>query len=609
MAFSASDVYAVAESVAPADSADVLGEVVVTGTNAGVERRLLPYTVSVVGRDQLESSGTSQLLSVISTRVPSVFVTQRGILGYGVSNGGSGGIKIRGIGNNGAVLMMMDGQPQFAGIYSHHVADFYAKDYVERVEVLRGPGSVLYGSNAMGGVINVITRKADREGVHATLTSQYGSYNTWQTSGMFTARKGRFSALANVAYDRTDGNIKGMDFKQWTAYAKLNYDLSANWKAAMDYTFINFRGNDPVYATLSNPESTDVYHQNVTRGEASLCATNRYGMTDGTVRAYYSYGNHFIDDPRHFHSLDDRFGVIAYQNIHPAENTDITVGFDFDTYSGKIPVSGGNAHKPGAMATISRRTLTEYSPYVTMSQGLRGRTFIMDMGLRMANSDRFNRHWVPQVGFSWNPAGLFTLKGSAAMGYRNPSFRELYLYRTANPELQPEEMWNYELTLARSFGPLLTASVTAYFSRGTNMIQVVEQKNVNTGSFVNKGMEVMLSCRPVNALMLHASYSYLHTSLSNLTGAPKNQYFLGADWNAFRGFNVSAQMRGIGGLYVAPQVKNQNYITVDLKASYDICRYFGVFLRLDNITDTDYVINRGYTMPGFTAMGGIKLSI
>lgn len=593
---------------APDTTSNVLDEVVVTGSNSAVERRLLPYTVSVVGEKQLESSGSSQLLSVLSTRVPGMFVTERGILGYGVSNGGSGGIKIRGVGNNGSVLLMMDGQPQYSGIYSHHLADFYGKDYVDRVEVLRGPGSVLYGSNAMGGVVNIITKKAREEGVHATISTQYGSYNTSLTSAMATAKYGRFSAVGNVSYNRTDGNIKGMDFKEWSGYAKAGYELSDRWKMALDYTIMNFRGNDPVYPKLSDPQSEAVYHQNVTRGEASASTTNSYGSTDGVARVYYSYGNHYIDDPRHFHSVDDRFGILVYQNLHPSENTDITVGFDFDTYTGKVPMSGGTAHTPGAMATISRKSVTEYSPYLTMSQALASRTLVLNMGLRMANSDRFDRKWVPQLGFSWTPANLFTLKGSAAMGYRNPSFKDLYLYRMANPDLKPEEMWNYELSLARDFG-IIQASLTAYFSQGSNMIQVVEQKNANTGSFINKGMEVTLSCRPVDRLMLHASYSYLHTSLDDLTGAPKNQYFLGADWNAFRNFDISAEMRGIGGLYVAPTVDNQSYIVLNLKASYRINRYLGVFCRLDNITDTKYVINRGYDMPGFTAMGGIKLHI
>lgn len=164
-----------------ADSTLMLDEVVVTGTNRSVGAKLLPYTVSVVGPDRLESTGQTQVLTAISGMVPSLFVSQRSIFGFGVSNNGAGHIKLRGVGGDRAsgVLMMVDGQPQYAGIYSHHIADFYGKEQVDHVEVLRGPGSVLYGSNAMAGAINVITRKPSRDGVHTTLSSQYGSYNTW----------------------------------------------------------------------------------------------------------------------------------------------------------------------------------------------------------------------------------------------------------------------------------------------------------------------------------------------------------------------------------------------------------------------------------------------
>lgn len=596
---------------APADSTAVntLDDLVVTGSNAAVEKRLLPYTVTVVGPRQLEAAGSSQLLSVLSTRVPSMFVTERGILGFGVSsNGGAGHIKMRGVGGDraSAVLMMVDGQPQFAGLYSHHVADFYSKDYVERVEVLRGPGSVLYGSNAMAGVVNVITRQARRDGVHGSLTAQYGSYNTSTNTAMATARYGRFSALAGVSYDHTDGNVRRFDFDSWSGYVKASWRFSDAWSLTADYTLMNFKGNDPIYPKLSNPESTDIYHQNITRGETSLSASNRYGNTDGTVRAYYSYGNHYIDDPRHFHSLDDRLGVLAYQNYSPTESTVLTLGFDFARYTGKIPMSGGTAHKPGAMGTIDRKVINEYSPYLTASQSLWQDQLVVTAGLRMANSDMFGTKWVPQFGISASPAHLFTIKASAAMGYRNPSFRELYLYRMANPDLQPEKMWNYEVSLQKSFGTILDATVTAYYSRGSNMIQAVDMKNVNTGRFINKGVEVSLACHPLETLTIHSSYSYLHSDIRNLTGAPRNQFFLGADWNAFKGFNASAELRGIGSLYVSEGIDRQNYWLLNLKASYDICRWAGVLLRLDNVTDTRYVINRGYDMPGITVTGGVS---
>lgn len=593
------------------DSTRMLEEIVVTGSNNAVSARLMPYTVSVVTPAELSATGQPQLLSAISGRVPSLFVTQRGIFGFGVSNGGAGHIKMRGVGGDraSAVLMMLDGQPQFAGIYSHHVADFYDKDFAERVEVLRGPASVLYGSNAMAGTINVISKKVHTDGVHATLTSQYGSYNTWLNTLTATARYGRFNMLVSGSYDRTDGNIKGMDFKQGGAYAKASYTFSDRWRATADYAITHFHAHDPVWPVLSNPESTDIYTQHVTRGEASAAVTNTYDSTNGTARVYYSYGNHFIDDPRHFHSVDDRFGLMLYQNFEPWKGCDATLGFDFNTYTGKIPVSGGTAHTPGAPGTISRKSVTEYSPYITVSQTFAGEILVLNGGIRMANSDKFGTRWVPQGGFVLRLPADINLKASAATGYRNPSFRELYLYRMANPDLKPERMWNYEVSLSRSFGHLFSAELTAYYSKGNNLIQVVDNHNENTGQFINKGIEATLSSKPIRTLALHATYSYLHSTLADLTGAPRHQYFIGADWQAHRRLRLSGEMTGVAHLFVHQSIHPQSYALVNLKAEYEVWRYLTLFTRLENITDARYTINRGYAMPGFTAMGGFRLSI
>ena len=591
------------------DSVRALDELVVTGTNNVVPQKLLPYTVSVVDSRQLEATGQTQVLSAISGMVPSLFVSRRSIFGFGVSNGGSGHIKLRGVGGDraSAVLMMVDGQPQFAGIYSHHIADFYDKEYVERVEVLRGPGSVLYGSNAMAGTINVITKNAREDGVKTTLQSQYGSYNTWLSSVTNTVRHGRFSSLVSLSYNRTDGTVDNFDFKHADGYGKIGYDFSDKWSAYVDYTLMNFRGNDPIYPTLSNPESTDIYRQNITRGEAAATVTNSYGAVSGTARVYYNYGNHFVDDPRHFHSKDDRLGVILYENFKPWRGASATVGFDFDSYSGEIPVSGGNNHTEGSMSTISRKTIVEYSPYVTLSQMFFDNLLNVNAGLRMANSDKFDSQWIPQFGFSVNPGSAWTLKGNLAMGYRNPSFRELYLYRMASPDLQPEKMMNYELSAAKSFSRYFSAELTAYYCKGDNMIQTVDQKNQNTGRFINKGIELSARSHPLDNLWLTATYSYLDTSLDNLVGAPKNQYYLGVDWKPWKFLGIGADLKGVGGLYVAETVRNQNYALLNLKVTWDICRYVSVFTRLENITDARYTINRGYEMPGFTAMGGFKL--
>lgn len=599
---------------ASADTAmihDPIGEVVVTGSNEAVTKNLLPYTVSVIGTRQLESSADTKILSIISGEVPSLFVTQRGVLGFGVSTGGSGHIKLRGVGGDraSAVLMMVDGQPQFAGIYSHQIADFYSKEYVERVEVLRGPASVLYGSNAMAGVINVITKHASHDGVHTTMSVRGGSYNTWQAAATNTVRLGKFSSLVSGGYDHTDGTEEGLSFNQAYGYGKISYEFSQHWQGTADYTITNFKGNDPLYPRIENSESTEIYHQSVTRGEASLTAVNRYGsLTNGSVRAYYSYGNHFIDDPRHFHSTDDRFGVMAFQNLNPWDNGSWTIGFDFDRYTGRIPMSGGRPHTPGSLSTLERKHIVEYSPYVTASQGIWNNILTLNAGVRLAMSDKFHTQWVPQAGFAVNPGAGLTIKASMAKGYRNPSFRELYLYRMANPDLQPEQMVNYEVSIDKSFGSLFSASITGYFTRGSQMIQTVRAKNVNTGKFYNKGIEVTMLSHPVSSLTLRASYSYLHSSLELLTCAPRHQYFIGADWTPIKPLQISADIKGVGRMLADEDMPLQSYATLNLNTTYSVNRFVALTLSLENVTCARYTIVPGYEMPGITAMGGLKVN-
>lgn len=593
------------------DSTLRIDEVVVTGSNDAVGRDLLPYTVSVIGNSRIESSGGQQLLSAVSGQVPSLFVTERNIFGFGISTGGSGGIKIRGVGGSptNAVLMMVDGQPQFAGIYSHPVADAYESEYVDHVEILSGPASVLYGSNAMGGVINVITKNPDQGGVHTTISSQYGSYNTLRSNLTSTTRFGNFSSLVSLSYDSTDGVKDGFDFKQGSAFAKLALSFGSHWKARTDFTLENSVGNDPVYATLSKPGSTDIYHQDITRGAASLSADNDYGSLNGSIRTYYSFGDHDITDPKAFKSTDDRFGILAYENFSPWGGAAATAGFDFDRYTGKIGKSGGNdySEEDTPMGTMGTKSITEFSPYATLSQSLLDGIFVINAGLRVAISDRFGITVVPQGGFVVRPGADWIIKGSIAKGYRNPSFRELYLYRTATSELRPENMLNYELGAGKTFSRFLDLTVTGYLSNGSNMIQIVEMKNVNTGSFTNKGIELSLSSRPLDNLSLKASYSYLHTSLEGLTGAPRHQYYIGADWRATDKLRVNLELKGIEGLYVAEDIDLQDYALLNARVSYQVIRQLEIFVAGCNLTDARYVINRGYPLPGINAMAGFKL--
>ena len=222
---------------AQAQTADSLAleEVVVTGTRNAVDVRHLPMTVSVIGRETLTEQHQTSILPTAMQQVPGLFVTSRSMMGYGVSTGAAGGINLRGItGGAGQLLVLIDGHPQYQGIYGHPIADSYQTMMADRIEVLRGPASVLYGSNAMGGVTNIVTRSMHQDGVKTTLDLGAGSYGTIQAEASNQVRSGKFSSTVAAQYGRTDNHRPRMGFEQYGGYLKLGYDINNHWNTYID---------------------------------------------------------------------------------------------------------------------------------------------------------------------------------------------------------------------------------------------------------------------------------------------------------------------------------------------------------------------------------------
>ena len=258
-----------------------IGEVVVTGTRNETDVRHLSQTVSVVNRSKIDQALQPSLLPVLTEQIPGLFVTSRGVMGYGVSGGAAGSISLRGLsGGTARLMVMIDGHPQYAGIFGHPIADAYQSFLAERVEVLRGPASVLYGSNAMGGVINIVTRKMQEDGVKTNLRAGYGSWNTLETELTNRIRKGRFSSVVSGSYNRTDGHRADMGFEQYGGYAKLGYEVTDNWNLRGDVNVTHFNASypGPVDAPLLDGD------QRITRGMTSFAVENRYEKTSGAVR-------------------------------------------------------------------------------------------------------------------------------------------------------------------------------------------------------------------------------------------------------------------------------------------------------------------------------------
>ena len=593
-----------------------LSEVVVTGSRVPVSRDVLPVPISVVHRSTIEQSKETSLLPVLMQQVPGLYVTSRGMAGYGVSGGAAGSISMRGFsGGSGQILMLIDGHPQYATIYGHPVADAYIASDAQRVEVSRGAASILYGASAMGGAINIITRQATEDGNKLSAKLMAGSYGTQRYSLTDNYRNGRFSSVFSGNYERTDGHRPNSEFDMWTGLAKLGYELTEKWKVTGN---VNISKAEAQVAGQENRPLLDGT-TDVLRGMAGLSFENNYGKTRGAVNFYYNWGDHKINDgyyeggtprPYLFNSTDYMGGVNIYQAVNLFEGNTITGGFDVKLY-------GGDAYRdPVTEIYADNVKLNEIAGYILAQQQLW--KFMFEAGVRLENHELYGTEWVPQAGVSFKAAEQTSLKFSASKGFRSPNMRELYMNffpgGPSNPELDPERSFSYDFTISQGLlDNRLSAELTLYHIKGDNMIAVIPvdgiNKNMNTGEFANKGLEFSLNYRILNNLSLNTNYSYLDMEKA-IVGAPENKFYAGITYRPGK-FTLSAGTQVIDKLYLSTgdNAQTSNYTLVDIQGAYRLSKWMEVFVKGDNLLGKRYETMLGYPMPGATFMGGISINL
>lgn len=599
-----------------------IDEVVVTGARHQTDVRHLSQTVSVVNRNKLERAMQPSLLPVLSEQVPGLFVTSRGVMGYGVSGGAAGGISLRGLsGGNARMMVLIDGHPQYAGIFGHPISDAYQTLLADRVEVLRGPASVLYGSNAMGGVINIVTRRMHEDGVRTNLHAGYGSYGTLETELTNRIRKGRFSSVISGSYNRTDGHRADMTFEQYGGYAKLGYELTDNWNVRGDVNVTHFNASypGPVSAPLLDGD------QRITRGMTSFALENDYGKTSGALSFFYNWGNHWINDgytpstgeePQddRFNSTDNMMGLSLYQSTRFFKGNRITFGLDWFRYGGHAwneYVSGDNA---GTSSDIVDKHEDEVAGYMDFRQDF-GRWLTLNAGLRIDHHSRVGTEWVPQAGLAFHLPHAIELKASASKGFRYPILREMYMFPPQNPDLQPESMWNYELAFSqRLLEGRLQYGINLFYIDGKNLIQTLPNPNgsgrlnQNSGEIDNTGVELRAAYRINKDWSVDANYSFLHMD-NPVIAAPEHKLYAGANFSKGR-WNVSSGLQYIAGLYtsVGETETTEDFVLWNLRASFRAAKWLDIWARGENLLAQRYEINAGYPMPRATVMGGMNIN-
>jgi len=574
--------------------------VVVTATKVQGAQKDLAASVSVIDESVIQNATTTSVLELVKDYVPGVFITEKNVMGYGVAEGAAGGISIRGVGGSPVtgVLVLRDGRPDIMGMMGHPIPDAYSLDGVERIEVVRGPASFLYGTNAMGGVINIVSKKMTEDGFTTRISMGMGSYSSKKLTGYHGGKIGTLEYFVTASNRNTDGHRDYSAYEGDFYTAHIGYNLTKRTNIALNANLSNIYMFDP---GIEGDPYIDHWYD-LRRSGADLSVIHSSFLGESNLKLHGNFGKHKIYDG--WRSNDRTIGVMFYHNFKPFRGNTTTIGFDFKEYGGDAEDTVNKnlkmiKNKP--IIDYSEHSITEWAPYIH-SQQLLFQNFIVSGGVRVENHKLYGNEVLPKVGLVYHIFSSSSLRLSAAKGFRSPAIRELYVFLPRNKELKPEEMWNYEVGLAQQIGSRFNLEGSLFRSEGENMIRTLGQfpnvRFVNSLEFTHTGYELVLNWLPIHHLQIAATWTKL--DLQNETRETPGKKLTSA--------NLMRAMDVYGADY--QQMPMGDYTLLNLSAHVKPpIPYISFKLALKNILDTEYQTIYGYPMPGRTFMFDLNFNL
>ena len=581
----------------------VLDPVTVTATQTEIPLSLVSPSISVVSSEEIKENPDKSIFSIISENVPGVFVTERDVLGFGV-NSAAGQINIRGIGGspNNEVLVLIDGRPQYMGWYGHPIDDSYLSTNIERVEVIRGPASMLYGSNAMGGVINIITHSTQQDGLLGNASISYGSYDAQQYGAHLGYQQNGWNVLGSFTNEHTDGSRPWSEYTANSGYAKASYQINDQYKLSLDGSLTQFETFDP--GTISSPDTNNWMH--ISRGYGGVSLENDFGISKGGIRVTYNFGHNELSPYYGNFSWvsDDHLAALnLYQKLMLFEDNTIAVGID-------VQDNGGTA--ANTMMDFGTQSIKDYAGYVSVEQKFFDH-LLANAGVRYAHNSYFGDIVVPQAGVNYQLDQETNLRASAGKGYRAPQVFELFQLTPTVSTLHPEELWNYDIGVSHTFGQTAIVDITGFIIDVKNTIidQWYSMQSFNSGGSHYGGVEGSLQWFITNRVKANANYS-LTDNAENTVSVPKHKVYLGAEyrWRIWTASLSAQYVRSIYGLDNTYSIaKLPDYTNVEARIGAQITEKLSLSLSPRNLLNQSYQTIYGYPMPGRTANVGVQASL
>ncbi|MCF8076651.1 MAG: TonB-dependent receptor [Desulfotignum sp.] len=604
-------------------------------------------SVTVITAKEIEEKNAHTVLELLKT-VPGVFVTSTGGMGTSAS------VFIRGADSKNT-LVMLDGivlnDPSSAN-RSADLSDINL-DQVERIEVVRGAMSVMYGSNATAGVVNIITKKGGKT-PEITASVEGGSYGTWKTgahasgatdkltyavSGSYLSRDGFSIADKDNPRIPQDGNTDEKDgYDNLTLSGNLGFELNDDFTLSSSLQYVDaqvdlddyeggYTGDNITSAWVPDP---------VTGAWVNTLVPNPDGPTSKRSESERLMGqvgiNNWFARGRVESILSYKFtrsDLQAYDNDN-LPWYDYQGATDEFSWQGNIDfenhvLSFGTGYFNEAMESLSSGVTdinTHTLSYWFQDQLFAGENLVLIAGARLDDHQSFGRKTTFRIAPAYEIFSTGTrFKASFGTGFRSPSLYELYSVY-GNPDLEPEKSQGWDLGVEQGFlDDLLTLGVTYWEMDFENRIgydMLISKYNQLDGVTETRGVEVSAAWTPLKDLFFNLNYTYTHTQDPEgnpLVRRPENQVGLTASYRFLGKWQVGMDARWVDERAASPYAMDKDgnaigtlddYTVVNLSGSCDISDRFQIFARVDNLFDNYYEDAFSYATPGLSGYIGLK---
>ncbi|MFQ5900358.1 MAG: TonB-dependent receptor plug domain-containing protein [Thermodesulfobacteriota bacterium] len=609
-----------------------IGEVVVTATRLKTPTGEVGSSITVITGKEIEEKQKTTVLEVLRS-VPGLDVVQQG------GPGGTTSIFVRGA-KSEHTLVLIDGvemnDPITPGRSYNSFADLTV-DNIERIEILRGPQSTLYGSDAIGGVINIITKKGQGKPAFS-ISGEAGSFDTFHESAgvsggndlvSYSFAISRLDTDGISAANEKEGNGEEDGYDNTTVSGrfglipteKLNVDLTLRYiDARTDIDNSGGVGGD-------DPNNVSDSKKLLLRTEAQLFLFNDmweqkmgFSLTDHDRDSRNDIDSDHPSDLSRS-SYDSQILRFDWQhNLYINETYTLTFGLETEEEKGRSNYYSESAFGPFT-STFEEKTARTTGYYLQDQTKLWDRLFIT-LGVRLDDHNKFGKEDTYRIASTYMLKETGTrIKGTYGTGFKAPSLFQLFDASNGNKDLDPETSKGWDVGIEQRLMEDKVRFGGTYFHNNINNLIVWtltdpifftgEYKNVD--EIESKGVELFASIRPIDDLTFTADYTYTDTenktTRNELARRPKNKGAISIGWIPGKtNFSLTANYVGDRWDDAANTKKLDAYTKIDFATSYDFTEKLNIFGRIENLTDEEYEEVKGYGTPGSSIFGGLKFT-